>query len=160
MRKLVCTDRTDIWMQGHRKGETRRQRPPPQTKRARLSATSPSQGAAIPLGDHHGWGPRREQHVLPCYGVRLSREIARRLVRCYELGQASVLVFQIFMGATPYKRVENPSCAAWSCRHRSYTYTNRTQAQHLTLSDLQTFGLRDQPQLPRLHIQKLFWGAV
>jgi hypothetical protein len=42
--------------------------------------------------------PRREQYVLPWYRVRLSRERARRLVRCYELGQASVLVFQIFMG--------------------------------------------------------------
>jgi hypothetical protein len=35
----------------------------------------------------------------------------RRLVRCYELGQASVLVFQIFMGVAPYKRVKKPSCA-------------------------------------------------
>jgi hypothetical protein len=46
---------------------------------------------------------RREQYVLPCYGVRLSRERARRLlVRCYELGQASVLVFQIFMGVASW----------------------------------------------------------
>jgi hypothetical protein len=33
-----------------------------------------------------------EQYVLPWYRARLSRERARRLVRCYELGQASVLV--------------------------------------------------------------------
>jgi hypothetical protein len=32
----------------------------------------------------------------------LSRERARRLVRCYELSQASVLVFQILMGVAPY----------------------------------------------------------
>jgi hypothetical protein len=29
---------------------------------------------------------RREQYVLPWYRVRFSRERARRLVRCYELG--------------------------------------------------------------------------
>jgi hypothetical protein len=52
---------------------------------------------------------RREQYVLPCYRVRLSRERARRLVRCYQLGQAGVLVFHIFMGVAPYKRVKKPS---------------------------------------------------
>ena len=78
---------------------------------------------------------RREQYVLPWYRVRLSRERARRLVRCYELGQASVLVFQIFMGVAPYKRVKKPSCATWSCGHRSYT--NRTQAPRNALASLE-----------------------
>jgi hypothetical protein len=48
---------------------------------------------------------RREQYVLPRYGVRFSRERARRLVRCCELEarrQASALEFQIFMGVAPY----------------------------------------------------------
>jgi hypothetical protein len=58
--------------------------------------------------------PRREQYVLPCYRVRLSRERARRLVRCCELAHASVLVFQFFMGAAPYKRVNKSSCGTWS----------------------------------------------
>ena len=78
---------------------------------------------------------RREQYVLPWYRVRLSRERARRLVRCYELGQARVLVFQIFMGVAPYKRVKKPSCATWSCGHRSYT--NRTQAPRNALASLE-----------------------
>jgi hypothetical protein len=78
---------------------------------------------------------RREQYVLPWYRVRLSRGRARRLVRCYELGQASVLVFQIFMGVAPYKRVKKPSCATWSCRHHGYT--NRTQAPRNALASLE-----------------------
>jgi hypothetical protein len=56
---------------------------------------------------------RREQYVLPCYRARLSRERTRRLVRCYELAQASVLLFQIFMGAAPYKLWNKSSCGTW-----------------------------------------------
>jgi hypothetical protein len=36
--------------------------------------------------DQERMDPRREQYVLPWYRVRFSRERARRLVRCYELG--------------------------------------------------------------------------
>jgi hypothetical protein len=80
---------------------------------------------------------RRDQcvYVLPCYRARLSRERARPLVRCYQLGQASALMFQIFMGVAPYKRVKKPSCETWPCRHRSYT--NRTQAPRNALASLE-----------------------
>ena len=73
--------------------------------------------------------PRREQYVLPCYRVRLSRERARRLVRCCELGQASaVLVFQIFMGVAPYKRVKTSSCAQYG---PAGTAATPTEPKHL-----------------------------
>ena len=64
-----------------------------------------------------------------------ARERARRLMRCNELGQASVLVFQVLMGAARYKRVKNSSCGTWPCRHRSYT--NRTQAPRSAFASLE-----------------------
>jgi hypothetical protein len=36
--------------------------------------------------DYYDGQARREQYALPWYRARFSRERARRLVRCYELG--------------------------------------------------------------------------
>ena len=57
-------------------------------KEGRKSTPSAGEGKILQEGNiaYMAAPTRREQYVLPCYRARVSRERARRLVRCYELG--------------------------------------------------------------------------